>query len=59
MDLTTVAIIIGLLSFPIFVSLGGTFAYQYRFGPRAQLRRRVKFILNPEEAGGGGQPKND
>ena len=54
MDMTTVAIIVGLLSFPVFASLGGTFVYQYRFGPRALLRRRVKFILNPEEAGGGG-----
>ena len=55
MDIITVAIVIGLLSFPVFASLGGTIVYQYRFGPHAQLRRRVKVILNPDAAAGGGK----
>lgn len=52
MDANTLAILFAIGSFTVFASLGGTFAYAYRYGPQAVLRRRVRIILNPDEAEG-------
>ena len=52
MDANTLAILFAVGSFTVFASLGGTFAYAYRYGPQAVLRRRVRIILNPDEAEG-------
>lgn len=55
MDATFLAVAIGLSSLLVFASLGGTLVYQFRYSPRAKLRRRVKAILNPGEAMDGGK----
>ena len=52
MDANTLAILFAIGSFTVFASMGGTLAYAYRYGPAAVLRRRVRVILNPDEAEG-------
>ncbi len=53
MDATTLAIVIGLSSLLVFASLGGTMVYQFRYSPRARLRRRIKAIANPDSVQSG------
>ena len=55
MDATTLAIVIGLSSLLVFASLGGTMVYQFRYSPRARLRRRIKAIANPDSVQSGGK----
>lgn len=53
MDALTLAIVVGLSTLLVFGSLSGTLVYQFRYSPRARLRRRVKEIVNPDSVGGG------
>ena len=53
MDITTVSLAISLSSALLIATLGYTLIYQFRYGPQALLRRRVKTIIDPESAAGG------
>ena len=55
MDGTFLAVAISLTFLLVFASLGSTFVYQFHYGPGARLRKRVKLILDPDGAAGGGQ----
>ena len=53
MDITTVSLVISLSSALLVATLGYTLIHQFRYGPQALLRRRVKTIVDPESAAGG------
>ena len=53
MDITTVSLVISLTSALLFATLGYTLIHQFRYGPQALLRRRVKTIVDPDSAPGG------
>ena len=53
MDITSVSLVISLSSALIFATLGYTLIHQFRYGPQALLRRRVKIIVDPGSAAGG------
>ena len=55
MDGTFLAIAISVSFLLVFSSLGSTLVYQFHYGPEARLRKRVKVILDPEGAAGGGK----